>query len=179
MLALSTESVETDRPLETGSGQAAAPRPFWIGGGLIAFGAVWLHGGLGLPQGARYAVVGPGLAPALIGGVLVLLGVILIVQILRGEKFEPQDSEDAAAGSPMDKRAFFTALVAVFLPVGSMPVLGLPITAALAFTLVTRALGSTRLATDFIIGGVIGSISWLMFTRLGLQLGQFFPPLGF
>ena len=138
-----------------------------------------MHGGLSLPQGARYAVVGPGLTPSLIGGVLILLGVILIVQILRGEKFEPQDSEDAAASSPMDKRAFFTALVAVFLPVGSLPTLGLPLTAALAFTLVTRALGSTRSVVDFITGGIIGTISWVLFTQLGLQLGQFFPPLGF
>ncbi|WP_245944852.1 tripartite tricarboxylate transporter TctB family protein [Pelagibacterium lacus] len=176
---MSTESAKTDLPLEEGSGQTAAPRPFWIGGGLIAIGAIWMHGGLSLPQGARYAAVGPGLTPTLIGAVLVLLGVILIVQILRGERFEPQDSEDAAATSPMDKRAFFTALVAVFLPVGALPTLGLPLTAALAFTLVTRALGSTRLIANFVIGGVIGSVSWLLFTQLGLQLGRFFPPLGF
>lgn len=178
MPVLSTNDAPAQQALNVEGGQTAAPRPFWIGGGLIVVGAVWLHGGLSLPQGARYAAVGPGLTPTLIGGVLVLLGIILIVQILRGERFEPQDSEDAAANSPMDKRAFFTALAAVVLPVGSMATLGLPITAAISFALVARALGSARLAMDLLIGGTIGSVSWLMFSSLGLQLGRFFPPLG-
>lgn len=178
MRALSTDPVKADTPLEAEGGKAA-PRPFWIGGGLVVVGAVWLHGGLSLPQGARYAAIGPGLVPTLVGGVLILLGIILVVQILGGERFEPQDSEDAAANATMDKRAFLTALAAVVLPLASMTTLGLPITAALSFALVARALGSARLVLDLVIGALIGSLSWLMFTSLGLQLGRFFPPLGF
>jgi len=141
-------------------------------------GGLWLYGASALPQGARYAAVGPGLFVTIAGLGLVILGVLLMVQIWRGERFEPQDAEDAAANSPMDKRAFLTALVAVALPVLIMQPLGMPLTATLAFALVCRAFGSKRLVMDILIGAALGSIAWYLFTQLGLQLGRFFPPLG-
>ena len=73
----------------------AARRPWWLGAALILFGLVWLHGALSLPQAATYAVVGPGLFPAVIGGGLVLLGGLILVAVARGERFEPQDAEEA------------------------------------------------------------------------------------
>ena len=165
-----------------GGGQPAASRPgsrpYWIGLLLVAMGGLWLYGASALPQGARYAAVGPGLFVTIAGLGLVILGVLLMVQIWRGERFEPQDAEDAAANSPMDKRAFLTALVAVALPVLIMQPLGMPLTATLAFALVCRAFGSKRLVMDILIGAALGSIAWYLFTQLGLQLGRFFPPLG-
>ncbi len=167
---------------DQGGGREAAsrpgPRPYWIGLLVIAMGAIWLYGASELPQGARYAAVGPGLFVTVTGAGLVILGAILVLQIWRGERFEPQDAEDAAANSPMDKRAFITALVAVFLPVVIMPPLGMPFTATVAFALVCRAFGSKRLLMDIAIGAVLGSLAWVLFTQLGLQLGRFFPPLG-
>ena len=167
---------------EQGSGHEAASRPgsrpYWIGLLLVAMGGLWLYGASGLPQGARYAAVGPGLFVTITGLGLVILGILLMVQIWRGERFEPQDAEDAAANSPMDKRAFLTALVAVALPVLIMQPLGMPLTATLAFVLVCRAFGSRQLLLDIVIGAALGSIAWYLFTQLGLQLGRFFPPLG-
>jgi putative tricarboxylic transport membrane protein len=164
---------------EPTGGEAAAPRrPYWLGGLLVLMGLVWLWGGFALPLGARYAAVGPGLAVIAVGAGLVLLGVILTVQIARGERFEPQDVEDAAASAPMDLRAFLTALLAVALPVALMKPLGLPLTATLSFALVARALGSRRIALDLAIGAALAAIAWVVFTTLGLQLGDFFPPAG-
>ena len=167
---------------EQGSGHEAASRPgsrpYWSGLLLVAMGGLWLYGASGLPQGARYAAVGPGLFVTITGLGLVILGILLMVQIWRGERFEPQDAEDAAANSPMDKRAFLTALVAVALPVLIMQPLGMPLTATLAFVLVCPAFGSRQLLLDIVIGAALGSIAWYLFTQLGLQLGRFFPPLG-
>lgn len=157
---------------------SAAARPYWIGVGLVAIGVVWVHGGLSLPQGARYAAVGPGLVPTLVGAGLALIGIVLCIQIARGERFEAQDAEDAAAGAPMERRAFLTALLAVALPVATMRGLGLPLTAAASFALVCRALGSTRPIVDVATGAVLGVVSWFLFGRLGLQLGPFLPLLG-
>lgn len=168
---------------EQGGGQAAAPRPasrpYWIGLLLVAMGGIWLYGASELPQGARYAAVGPGLFVTVTGLGLVLLGILLMVQIWRGERFEAQDAEDAAANSPMDRRAFVTALVAVALPVLIMQPLGMPLTATIAFVLVCRAFGSRNALMDIIIGAVLASVAWFLFTQLGLQLGRYFPPLGF
>lgn len=167
-----------------GGGSTTAPsappaRPYWIGLLLIVMGGVWLYGASGLPQGARYAGVGPGLAVTIAGLGLVVLGIILMVQIARGESFEPQDAEDAVANASMDRVAFLTALAAAGLPILTMRTLGLPLTATLSFTLVARAFGSRRTVLDVVVGAILASLAWVLFTRLGLQLGRFFPPMGF
>jgi|GEM_PF-271359 len=166
-----------------GGGQSAVSRffarPYWIGLGVMAMGAVWLWGALGLRQGARYSAIGPGLFVTIIGGGLIVLGLLLIIQIARGERFEPQDAEDAAANAPMDKLAFALAVLAAALPIVLMRPLGMPLTAALSFVLVCRAFGSRRLVLDIVTGLILCSVAWFLFTRLGLQLGRFFPPLGF
>lgn len=164
-----------------GGGQTAAStpsRPYWIGVGLMVIGAVWLYNAFGLPQGARYAAVGPGLFVTLAGGALLILGAVLILQIRRGESFEAQDAEDAEGNAKMDKRAFLTALLAVALPIGTMSPLGMPFTATLSFTLVANAFGSRRWWLDVVFGAVLSCAAWLLFSQLGLQLGRFFPPLG-
>lgn len=161
---------------------AASPappaRPYWIGVLVALMGGVWLYGASSLPQGARYAAVGPGLAVTVAGLGLVILGALLIIQVARGEKFEPQEAEDAVATAAMDKPAFFTALIAAALPIITMRTLGLPLAAAISFVLVARAFGSRHLLLDSVIGIALTSTAWFLFTRLGLQLGRYFPPLG-
>src|SRR5690606_16587797 len=164
-----------------GGGQSAAPaspKPYWIGIGLMVMGAVWLYNAFGLPQGARYAAVGPGLFVTIAGAGLLILGAILMLQIWRGESFQPQDAEYADGSTRMDKRAFLTALVAVALPIATMGPLGMPFTATLSFVLVANAFGSRRWWLDLICGAVLASAAWFLFAQLGLQLGRFFPPLG-
>lgn len=181
MLVLSTDKGHLAPEASEGDGHSAASRrvrPYWIGALVIAMGALWLYGAMDLPQGARYAAVGPGLFVTIAGAGLVLLGITLIIQIARGESFEPQDAEDAAANAPMDKIAFFTALLAALLPVVLMRPMGLPFTAMISFTLVARAFGSRRLLLDIAIGAILGCLAWYLFSQLGLQLGRFFPPLG-
>jgi putative tricarboxylic transport membrane protein len=174
---LSTDKLKT----QDGGDQAVAsapPRPYWIGVGLMVIGAIWLYNAFGLPQGARYAAVGPGLFVTMAGAGLLILGAVLILQIRRGESFEAQDAEDAEGNAKMDKRAFLTALLAVALPIVTMGPLGLPFTATLSFTLVANAFGSKRWWMDVICGLILSCAAWLLFKQLGLQLGGFFPPLG-
>jgi putative tricarboxylic transport membrane protein len=141
-------------------------------------GCVCLYGASGLPQGARYAAVGPGLFVTVAGGGLVVLGLILLVQIARGERFEPQDAEDASGNERADPKALAFALVAAVVPVFTMEPLGLPITALISFVLVARAFGSRRILLDVVSGAGLGIAAWLLFTRLGLQLGGFLPIAG-
>ena len=158
--------------------QEAPPRPYWIGLLLLAFGAIWIWGGMSLPQGARYAAVGPGLFPTLIGVALVVLGAILLLQIHRRETFQAQSGEDVEADAKMDKRAFLTALVAVAIPMVLMKPIGMPLTATLSFMLVANALGSKRWLMDLAIGAVLATAAWWLFRALGLNLGPFLPFLG-
>ena len=162
-----------------GDGARAAPRPWWLGLCVIALGCVCLYGTSTLAQGARYAGIGPGLFVTIAGGGLVILGVMLLVQIARGEQFEAQDAEDATGDEKANPVALGTALVAVILPIFTMNPLGLPITAMLSFTLVARAFASRKPLLDLVYGAVLGSAAWFLFTRLGLQLGGFLPFAGF
>ncbi|WP_291407972.1 tripartite tricarboxylate transporter TctB family protein [Devosia sp.] len=173
-------STDGNNTTEGGSPTAApaSPKPYWIGIGLMVLGAVWLYNAFGLPQGARYAAVGPGLFVTVAGAGLLVLGAVLVLQIWRGESFVAQDAEDADGATKMDKRAFVTALLAVALPIATMGPLGMPFTATLSFVLVANAFGSRRWWLDIIYGGILACASWFLFAQLGLQLGRFFPPLG-
>lgn len=154
-------------------------RPWWLAAGILALGVISLWGGMQLPAASRYAGVGPGFVAMAVGVALILLSGLLALSILRGERFEPQSEENADAALPMNPVAFALALAAAALPVFILRPLGLPVTATICFVLVTRAFGSRTPVKDLIAGAVLGSLSWVLFNRLGLQLGDFFPPAGF
>lgn len=158
---------------------ASAARPWWLGIAVILMGCVCLYATTTLPATAQYAAIGPGMFVTVAGGGLLLLGILLLIQIARGERFEAQDAENAAGNMPMDKPAFFTALAATIVPALTMEALGLPITAMVSFTLVARAFGSKKTIIDLITGAILGSLCWFLFSRLGLQLGGFLPLAGF
>jgi len=152
--------------------------PWWLGLAVILMGAVCFYASTELAATAQYAAIGPGMFVAAVGLGLIALGILLLIQIARGEVFEPEEAENAAAGQPMDKRAFITALVAVSLPALAIERLGLPLTAMVSFMLVARAFGSPRILADLAVGLVLGAVSWQLFSWLGLQLGGFLPMAG-
>lgn len=143
-----------------------------------ALGGVWLHGALSLPQAATYAVIGPGLFVTVVALGLILLGLLLLVAVARGERFEPQDAEDADPDRPPSRRAFWMTAAGGALPIALIRPLGFPLAAALTFALVARAFGSTRLVHDLAVGLALGAGCWLLFSRLlGLALPGFLPVL--
>jgi putative tricarboxylic transport membrane protein len=156
----------------------SATRPWWLGIAVTVWGLVWLYGALSLPQAATYAIVGPGFFPAAIGAGLVILGVLLLVAVARGERFEPQEAEDADLSRPPSRVSFWMAVAAGVVPIFVIRPLGFPIAAACAFALTARAFGSRRLVVDLAVGLALGLACWLLFSRLlGLSLPGF-PPLG-
>jgi putative tricarboxylic transport membrane protein len=161
-----------------GSASAPAARPWALGVAVIVFGLVWIYGAFAIAHAATYAVVGPNLFPALIGAGLVVLGALLLVAVARGERFEPQEAEDADASRRPSAGAFWMTLVAGAVPIVAVRPLGFPVAAALTFALTARAFGSRRLPIDLLVGFLLGVACWLLFSRLlGLALPGF-PPLG-
>lgn len=146
-------------------------RPWWLGVAVIVMGGVWLHGALSLPQVATYAVIGPGLFVTVVAVGLIVLGLLLLVAVARGERFEPQEAEDADPSRPPSRRALWMTAAAGALPIPLIKPLGFPIAAALTFALVTRAFGSRRLWPDLLIGLALGVGCWALFSGLlGLSL---------
>ena len=153
-------------------------KPRWLSISVIVLGAICVYIGSKLPSTAQYAAIGPGLFVNLAGLGLMILGILLTIQIARGEKFEAQDTENASGSTPMDKKAFFTATLGCLIPALTITFLGLPLTAMLTFALIARSFGSNKLLSDLIIGFILGGLSWLLFSYLGLQLGDFLPLIG-
>lgn len=147
--------------------------------GVLLLGAVLLHEATDLPLTQAYAGIGPGFFVLAIGLVLAALGLALGYQVVRGAIFEPEETEGADITQPMSWQGFLTAAAGVFLPVGLVGCVGFPVGGAVAYAFVTRAYGSKRPSADILIGLVVTSITWFAFTKLGVQLGGFFPPGGF
>lgn len=161
-----------------GSAPVPAARPWWLGIAVVTLGLVWMYGGLSLTHATTYAVVGPEFFPTVIGAGLVILGVMLLVAVARGERFEPQEAEDADADRRPSRAAFWTTVVAGAVSIVTVRPLGFPVAAALTFALTARAFGSRRLPLDLLVGLLLGVACWLLFSRLlGLSLPGF-PPLG-
>jgi putative tricarboxylic transport membrane protein len=137
-------------------------------------GALWLNGARTIASTTNYIGLGPAAIVLAVGLGLTVLGLILIVQALRGDFSEISAEEDA----PPSRSAFLLALAGVSVPLLTMRWLGFPLTAMFAFTLVTHAFGSRRTALDLAVGAALGSIAWLGFTRLGISLGAFLPLIG-
>lgn len=150
-------------------------RPWWLGLGVFVMGALWLNGARGIASTTNYIGVGPAAMVLAVGAGLAVLGVILIVQALRGELVAaPEEGAEAAPS----RAAFLTALAGVAIPLLTIRWLGFPLTATLAFALVARAFGSRHILLDLAIGALLASAAWFGFSRLGISLGAFFPPLG-
>jgi putative tricarboxylic transport membrane protein len=149
-------------------------RPWWLGLALAIMGALWLNGARGISSTTNYIGLGPAAIVLAVGLGLLVLGVLLILQALRGE-FAAVDHE---AEAPPSRTGFLLALAGVAIPLLTMRWLGFPLTAMLAFALVTHGFGSRRTALDLGIGFVLGSAAWLGFSRLGISLGGFLPLIG-
>lgn len=147
--------------------------------GVLFLGAVLLHEASDLPLTQAYAGIGPGFFVLAIGLILTALGLALGYQVLRGAIFEPEETEGADIGRPMSWTSFLTAAAGIFLPIGLIGHAGFPLGGAVAYAFITRACGSEKPIVDVLIGFAVASLTWLAFTRLGVQLGGFFPPGGF
>ena len=161
-----------DTAMDTDNTKPNEARPWWLGIGVVAIGAFWIYGATLLPQTATYAKVGPGMFVSAAGIGLVVLGILLLFQIARGEKFESQDGEDVAAGQAADWVALGTAVAAAAIPIYAMERFGFVASATLMFALTTRAFGSRRIFWDLGIGLLIAGISWYGFNLLGVNLGD-------
>jgi putative tricarboxylic transport membrane protein len=145
----------------------------------MVLGAVWLYGAGSIASTTNFIGLGPAAAIYGVGAGLVCLGALLLLQELRGtQPSEPDQAGDRDANdasSPFSARALGLTLAGISVPLLTMKWLGFPLTALLAFVLVTHGFGSRRTGFDVLVGALLASGVWWGFSRLGIALGPFFP----
>lgn len=153
----------------------APDRPYWLALAVALMGAIWMWQGLKLPQFDQYAYVGPGLPVTLIGAGLLMLGAILGLQIRAGVPFNEQEAEDIDPDHGVSHRNLALAAAGAAVPMLTMQHLGFVVTCTLAFWLVARAFRAPRPVVDLLVGLVLSLAAWLIFRKLGVQLGPLVP----
>lgn len=153
-------------------------RPWWVGAAVSTMGAVWLYGANTIESTTTFVGIGPAAMVRIAGGLLVVCGIMLIVQALKGVAFANQEEEGADPTGAVSHKAFFLALGGICLPLLTIVEFGFPLTAAVSFVMVTHAFGSRRTVFDLIVGAIVSCCAWFGFSKLGINLGSFMPLIG-
>jgi putative tricarboxylic transport membrane protein len=118
-------------------------------------------------------VVGPTFFPNLVGVALIVAGVLLAVEVLRGRAAEPEAGEDVDPTRPTDWRTLGLLLAALVAHLLLMLLVGYVLAAAALFWGAAFALGSRRWLRDAAVGVLLGVVLYVAFTRgLGLRLPE-------
>lgn len=132
----------------------------------------------GMASSSTFAKVPPNIFPLMVGAGLLLVGIWLFVNALRGEKAEPATEEDADPTAQTNYVAVAFVGGGLLVQILLINALGFVLTSSLLFA--TTAQGfrpvvpsarAKAFAWDFSIGAVLSLIAYFGFTRgLGLQL---------
>ncbi|MEU6711898.1 tripartite tricarboxylate transporter TctB family protein [Nonomuraea sp. NPDC046802] len=138
---------------------------------VLALGVFVVVGTLDVSAAASQLGLGPRFFPMLVGGSMVLIGLFYVIDVLRGGRGEPEESEDVDAEAPADWRSVglvsgvFLAFTAI------LNVVGWVIAASLLFFGLSVVLGAEHKPRAAGIAVVIGVATYLLFVKgLGVTL---------
>jgi putative tricarboxylic transport membrane protein len=140
-----------------------------VGAGVIAFALLVFYQTTRIPVSPLYSKVGPTIFPYLVAAGLLILGLLLVLQAVRGQWGETDADADE---SPPDLRALGWLGAGLVLNVVLIDFLGFIIASTIMFVCVCRAFGSKALARDIIIAVLLTLIAYLGFDKLlGISIG--------
>jgi putative tricarboxylic transport membrane protein len=132
--------------------------------GFFAIGAFVLVDSGTIPEGQSYAGIGPRFFPYVVGAGLAVCGALLAWRALAGGWRAMPDDEGVHAAP--DWRAFVFISAGILLQMAVIGRAGFILAGVALFVLVARGFGSTRLARDIVIGAVLVTAAYLVFTQL-------------
>jgi putative tricarboxylic transport membrane protein len=155
---------------------------FAVALGVLVLGAVASVVAFGLPEGGGYARIGPNFVPRGVAAALVLLGLWLLADAIRGGWRMPVPDEPADRGDhTFEVGAFLWVAAGLAAQMALIHTAGFPIAAAALFVCVARGFGSRRPGRDALIGMGLGLAVFLFFVRflnVNLPAGWLLPLLG-
>ncbi len=133
---------------------------------VVLIGAVVVTNAAMLDPPETVNVVGPRAFPTVVGGILVLVGVWLGIDVLRGGHGEPDAGEDVDLSRPSDWRAVLSLSAAFFAHVALLRVTGWLIAGAVLFWGVAVALGARRWLRAAGVAIVLSTVVYVVFSHL-------------
>lgn len=135
-----------------------------------------------LSSAGGYARIGPNVAPAVIAGGLILLGIWLSYEALSGGwRNAVPDNPEARGEHRFYASAFIWVTIGLFAQILLIHRAGFVLAQAVLFTCVARGFGSAKLPRDFAIGLLLGLTVFLFFVKflnVNLPAGWLGPILG-
>ena len=160
----------------------AKPAEVTLSLAVLILGIAAAYGTTGLSSAGGYARVGPNIAPAVIAGGLILVGLWLLIESLTGGWRNAAIDDPKGRGEhPFHPGAFLWVTVGLFAQILLIRRGGFVIAQALLFTGVARAFGSRRLLRDFAFGVLLALAVYLFFVKflnVSLPAGWLEPLLG-
>ncbi len=150
-------------------GQASRPD---LGAALfvLALGAVAVWQTFAIPTSPLYAQVGPKLVPGVIAGALLLLGLGLVVQAVRGGW--SHGIEELQGAPPLNLRALGLLLAGLLANLVLIEPFGFTVAATVQFVLVAAAFGSRRHLQNLAIAFIVSLGAYALFVKaLGVNIG--------
>ena len=160
----------------------AKPAELILSLAVSALGIATAIGTAQLPSAGGYARIGPNVAPAVIAGGLILLGIWLLFETVTGGWRNAVPDDPAARGEhAFHPGAFLWVSAGVITEILLIHTGGFVLAQAALFACVARGFGSAKLPRDFGIGLVLGLAVFLFFVKflnVNLPAGWLKPILG-
>ena len=140
---------------------------------LLVLGALVLWDTSQISSGiAQTGPVGPKAVPTLIAGMLIVCGVVLAIDVLRGGHAEAEGGEDVDLSHPSDWRTLLLLVAAFLANVVLMEPVGWWLSGAVLFWGSAYALGSRRYVRDAVLAFGMSFLTYYVFAA---GLGIFLP----
>jgi putative tricarboxylic transport membrane protein len=136
--------------------------------GVLALAVIIFWQTLEIPVSPLYAKVGPTVMPMITAGALGLLGLLLLIEAVRGG-WQAQEEKEYAP----DYLALLWVAAGLVLNVLLIGPAGFTIASVILFVCVARGFGSKRILRDAAIGAAFALIAYFGFAKtLGINIGS-------
>lgn len=136
---------------------------------LVALGVITLSDGLTQPASTSASGVGAGHFPIIVGSAMLLAAVLLVVQVLRGRRAEPEEADGEVDTSRTRWASAAVTIAAILFFALTVDSLGYVVSATVTFAAIAIALGSRKWITIAIVSIVLPVAVFYLFT-LGLNI---------
>ena len=144
----------------------AKPAELLLSLAVLSLGIAVAVGTANLSGAGGYARVGPNVAPAVIAGGLILLGLWLLYEaVFGGWRNAVPDSSEARGEHDFSSSAFIWVSIGLIAQMLLIQRAGFVLAQATLFTCVARGFGSKRYPRDFAIGLTLGVAVFFFFVK--------------